>query len=216
MLIRTAALTDIDFIAEAIIGADKSGTGVSSYCRIFEIPEDILRRSIKLILAEDFDGFDIGMKCFRIAEIDHDHAGAVSSWIEGMDGIASGTKKLSAFSFVLKGKNSNLKNNLEIISEISIAREPGTLQLESVFTRSQFRGLGIAGKLINHHIELCRSAFPSVQKAQIQVMQENEVAVRTYQNLGFEIKETKTSGNPHITEFLPGRKKLMLEKSIID
>jgi len=152
-----------------------------------------------------------------VAEINDKPAGAVAAWIEGKDGLSSGIRKLSALSFVLSRRTIELsKSNLATVSEVSIQREKGTLQIESVFTDSPYRGQGIAGNLINKHITEFRKSNPLLEKAQIQLMNENVAAIKAYQKIGFEIAENKTSNNPDITNLLPGKTKLMLQKIIID
>ena len=68
----------------------------------------------------------------------------------------------------------------------------------------------------NKHITEFRKSNPLLEKAQIQLMNENVAAIKAYQKIGFEIAENKTSNNPDITNLLPGKTKLMLQKIIID
>jgi ribosomal protein S18 acetylase RimI-like enzyme len=216
MLIRQADITDLDFIVESIIQSDKSGSGSISYCRIYNISEQQLADALKLILIENLGGFEISLNCFKVAEMDGSPVAAVAAWIEGMDGIASGSMKLSAFSFVFPRDNiSYSKGNLAIISETTIEREVGTLQLEAVYTDAAYRRQGIACKIIESHIARFKNNHPQIQKSQIQVMKENFSAVNAYLKMGFKIAAERTSRNPKILKLLPGRTRLMLEKDVI-
>jgi ribosomal protein S18 acetylase RimI-like enzyme len=215
MVIRTATVPDIDFLVEAIIQADKSGTEVSSYCRIFGLSEEELRKSLSQIVPENIGGFEISLDSFKIAEIGYKPVGAVASWIEGAAGIASGIRKLSAFSLVFPRRHMEIaKGNLALISELSIDRMAGTLQIESVYTDSYYRGQGISEKLISCQIDEFKLIHPEIETVQIQVMGENYFAIQAYQRMGFEITYVKTSDIPDITRLMPGRTKLMLEKKI--
>ena len=54
LTIRKATHSDIDFIIEAIIESDKSGTNVVSTCNIFNLTLEEYRAVLANILAEDF------------------------------------------------------------------------------------------------------------------------------------------------------------------
>jgi ribosomal protein S18 acetylase RimI-like enzyme len=215
MVIRTANISDIDFIIEAIVGADKSGTEVLSYCRIFDISINDLLNALRLIIEENLGGFEISLDSFKIAEIEDKPVGAVASWIEGANGVSSGIRKLSAFSFVFPRNRMELsKENLSTVSHLTIDRTEGALQIESVYTHPSYRGKGIAGKLITSHLDDRKHANPGLELAQIQVMKENQSAVNAYLKMGFEIVASKTSDIAGITLLLPGKTKLMLEKKL--
>jgi ribosomal protein S18 acetylase RimI-like enzyme len=215
MLIRKADITDLDFIVESIIQSDKSGSELISYCRIYNIAEQRLAEALRSILPENLGGFDISLNCFRVAVIDGQTMSAAAAWVEGMDGIASGKRKLSAFSMVFPRDLINYsKDHLAILSDITIEREIGTLQLEAIYTDASYRRQGIASKIIESHIIALKTNYPQIQKAQIQVMKENNSAVNAYRKMGFTIAEERTSQNREILKLLPGATKLLLEKDI--
>ena len=53
LVFRKAEEKDIPFLIETIIAAEKSGTDVFSYSKIFELPELEIRKILADILAED-------------------------------------------------------------------------------------------------------------------------------------------------------------------
>ncbi len=93
MIIRKANTADIPFLSRAIREAEKGGTYVLSYCRIFGITEDELDKLLLDMLAEDLEGQEICISGFRIAEIDGQPVAAVCGWIEAESGMSSGMLK---------------------------------------------------------------------------------------------------------------------------
>ncbi|MBK7028862.1 MAG: GNAT family N-acetyltransferase [Bacteroidales bacterium] len=215
MIIRSAVAEDIEFLVEAIIQADMSGSGRSSYGRIFGISDEVLRKCLTSMLLEGLDGFEISLGSFRVCEKEGKPVAAVSGWVEALNGVSSGVIKMSAFNFLLpRGTLVSSRENLKVASEISLEREASTLQIESVYTHPEFRGLGIAGKLIDFIISEEKFLHPALEKVQVQLMKENHSALNAYLKLGFQVSHEITSGNVYICEILPGRTKVLMEKRL--
>jgi|WetSurMetagenome_2_1015567.scaffolds.fasta_scaffold409484_2 ribosomal protein S18 acetylase RimI-like enzyme len=213
--IRQGKPEDSEFLAKAIIEAEKSGTDLLSYAKIFGLPEKDVAGMLSEILAEDIPGSELCASAFLIAFSGDTPAGCVASWIEGAEGISSNIIKMnSLFYFLDKSKLALIKENIKIVETADIPREPGALQLESIYVAPEFRGQGITGKLIDRHIEIQRSVNTSIKKAQIQLMAENKNAISAYLRAGFAITGERTSEDPSVTRFLPWNTRILMEKEI--
>jgi ribosomal protein S18 acetylase RimI-like enzyme len=213
--IRQGKPEDSEFLAEAIIQAEKSGTDLLSYSMIFGLPEQDFARVLTQILIEDIPGSELCAAAFLIAFAGDTPAGCVASWVEGAEGISSNIIKMnSLFYFLDKSKLLIIKENIKIVETADIPREPGALQLESIYVVPEFRGQGVTGKLINRHIEIHRTGNMAIKKAQIQLMAENKNAVSAYLKAGFAITRERTSEDPAVTRFLPWNTKILMEKEL--
>ena len=65
--IRQAGAEDIDFLIEAIIEAEKSGSEMISYCGIFGLSQAELIELMRKMLAEDLEGQQLCISGFAIA-----------------------------------------------------------------------------------------------------------------------------------------------------
>jgi hypothetical protein len=74
--IRRAVATDIPFLVDVIISAERSGTDKLSYSTLFDLPEAHVRRLLAEMLAEDVTGQELCVSGFLIAEVLHECAGA--------------------------------------------------------------------------------------------------------------------------------------------
>jgi ribosomal protein S18 acetylase RimI-like enzyme len=213
--IKQGTTKDIPFLVDAIIQAEKSGTSVLSYSKIFLIPENQMEAILSEILQEEIDGFELCPVNFLIAFEDAVPVGCVSSWIEAKSGLSSSILKSNAFFYFIPKKNlAGIEKNIKTIESLNLSREAGTLQLESIYTNPLYRERGISALLINRHIQNFKLSNPELEKAQIQLMGENGKAISAYQKAGFRITMTRHSEDPMILEFLPGNTRILMEKEI--
>ena len=213
--VRKATATDLNFLVEAVINAEKSGTDVLSYSTIFKLEEDDVRKILSEMIAENEGYCELSIDNFLIAEINGEYAGAIASWVEGADEIPSAIVKANLlFSFMPKESLLNLREISGMLEEVHIPRFVGALQLESIYTVPTFRGMGIAKLLIEKHIEKTKTEFPEMNKAQIILSDINNAALNAYKNAEFELTLHKISKNPLITEFLPSMGNYNMEKTI--
>ncbi len=212
--IKQATTTDKDFIIETIIAAEKSGTDLLSYSAIFNIPEPEFIHVLSEILEEDMIGQELCVSGFLIALVDEKPAAAICSWVEGEEGASSMLKANALMYFLGKEKFLAAGNAIKTIEELNIPRENGAIQLESIYTKQEFRGLGLSKTLINEHINRHKLRLSSVTKAQIILMQNNQTATIAYEKAGFQIAIEKTATNINVGKFLPGNSKLLMEKII--
>jgi ribosomal protein S18 acetylase RimI-like enzyme len=215
MIIRTAEEKDIDFLVEAIIEAEKSNTSVLSYSTIFSIAEDEVREKLKEMLSEDIPGQELCISGFLIAEIDNKPVGTCCSWIEGENGNISKIIKANLLLWFLGNeKCETAAKNFPFLSDLNFDKEINTLQIESVYTKKEFRGRGITGKIIAEHIIRNKERFPELKKVQLVVAQTNESATRAYQKMGFRIISTKHSEHKDALKILPADTRIMMELQV--
>jgi translation initiation factor 4G len=84
--------------------------------------------------------------------------------------------------------------------------EPGAWTIENVATKSEYRGCGLVGQLIENNLALARAA--GFKRAQISFYMGNTPAERAYTRAGFTFAEEKTApdfqaalGIPGVTRF---------------
>lgn len=68
IIIRKATLLDIDFLIEAIIAAEKSGTDILSYSTIFDLTERDVQNMLRNVLEKNVTGCELSPCNFLIAE----------------------------------------------------------------------------------------------------------------------------------------------------
>lgn len=212
---RTAIEADVDFITEAITEAEKSGTEILSYARIFDLSNEQATALIKNAVLENIPGQELCLSGFIIAEINGEPAGAVCSWIEAEDDIPSSVLKANVLYYFL-GKNATTQatKTSEILDTLFIPRDPGTLQIESVYVRNKFRGLGVSKELILEHIKQNISNGKNFSKVQVQLAETNQAAKSAYQKLGFMVHTRKNCTSADVLKYLPSGTKIMMELSV--
>lgn len=213
--IRRATIADADFLVEAIVNAEKSGTDRLSYSTIFNIEEVKVREILKEMILENEGYCELSIDPFLIAEIDGEPAGAIASWIEGEDDIPSAIVKANLlFSFMPPTALESLKSVSQILEEVHIPRIDGALQLESIYTVPKHRGNGLAKLLIDQHVANAKEKDANVNRAQIILSDVNESALKAYKKADFELTLHKKSDQPLVREILPSGGNYCLEKNI--
>lgn len=213
--LKRATEADVDFIVEAIIEAEKSGTNRLSYATMFKISETEVVEILKNAVLEDIPSNELCISGFMIAWIDGVPSGAVCSWIEAVDDIPSALLKANIlYHFLGTEVLERASEHSGLLEQINIPRQKGTIQIESVYVSNKFRGLGVSNKII---LQLIKETIQNGQKAtkvQIQLAATNLSALRSYEKLGFLTVMEKKCDNPAILDFLPSDSKIMMELSI--
>lgn len=213
--IRKAQEKDVDFLIETIIHAEKSGTENLSYCKFFSISEAELTSILKEILEEDIEGQELCISGFLIAFIDNKPVGAICSWIEGSDGNPAAILKANIFyHFFGMEKCEQASDKLKIAEALTLEREIGAIQIESVYVHESARGKGISKKLIIEHVKNHLSSSPEVKKVQIILAKTNDNAFFAYKNAGFEIVNEKHTDNKEVLNLLPSDTLVLMENSV--
>jgi len=217
VFIRQAELTDIGFIIEAIIEADRSETDRISYCKIFNLSLEELKVILRNVLLEDIEGSEFCLSNFRVALVDGDIAGACCSWIESLNGHPSYLIKFSLLSQYLNEEHIEYSKKIApIIKGLNIAREKSVLQIESVYVNPNFRGLGISAKIINEHFKQNKLIHPELERAQLIVTYDNKSALSAYYKIGFTIVKEFLVDNEKILSVLPSNCLVLMERDLKD
>lgn len=212
--IHRATADDKDFIIESILAAEKSGTDLLSYCAIFNLTEKEFTHILGQILDEDLTGQELCFSGFLIAQVNGMNAAAICSWAEGDEGASSLIKANTLMYFIGKEKFMAAMPALKLLEQVNIERTAGAIQLESVYTKTEFRGLGLSKLLIDAHIAEHKARNPGINKAQIILMNTNVSAIKAYEKAGFHVVQQKNTSDNSILKFLPGNSKLLMEKTI--
>ena len=214
---RRATETDIDFVVQAIIEAEKSGTDRLSYATMFRLGEPEVEEILRNCVMEDIPGQELCLSGFMVALIDGVRSGAVCSWIEGADDIPSSILKANIlFHFLDSDRLLNAAENNLLLEQINIPRETGALQIEAVYVSDKFRGLGIASKLILKQIEETIGNGHNVTKIQIQLAATNRAALHSYERLGFKTTVSRKCSDARILKLLPSDTKIMMEVTVAE
>lgn len=213
MRIRGASLTDIPFLVDTIIAAEKSGTDRLGYSTIFELTDAEVRLALAAILEEDVQGQELCVSGFLIAEIESSSAAAVCSWVEGAGGRPSGVLKANLLMHFL-GRERFLAaaSRLRAVEALNLARTPGYLQLESVYVAPRFRGRRLFEQLLKSHCDDAAARNPALVAAEIILMKDNTAALRTYQATGFVVAAERYSSDPSLLGLLPANRKVSMVK----
>jgi len=212
VIIRPATANDIDFVLEAIVESEKSGSNVISSCNIFGLTEEKFKEIIKKVLRENVPNYDYYLSGFIIAEKYGEYVGAMCSWIEAADEISSGVIKTTLlYPFFDKDKIKEISKNTRVIRGLTVNREPGALQLENDYIREPYRRQGVFTRLIKENILRNKKEHNEIEKAQVTLFKANFKSLNVHIKLGFEIVEEKHVDDPEIFKFFPFDTKVLLE-----
>jgi len=208
--IRKANHNDIPFLVDCVLAAE-SFAGKSTYEIIFDLNKTEMVKILTQIFEEDIENQEISVKSFAVIEFNQKLVAGCAAWIEGLEGIGSGTLKATAFSYFVADK---LVNNpkIEALANVNVPRSFGAIQLESFYTIPEFRGKKLSHLLIEFHLGNLKNS--DTHKAEIIAVTENTSAIRAYQNAGFKIIENSISNDPLVFEILGGKGKSLLTKKI--
>lgn len=212
--IRKATLVDMEFITDGIIHAEMSGSTKLPYQTLFGLTLEETQTLIRHVIEEEIDGQEWYLPNFSILEIDGEPATCLSSWIEGENGNGSGLLKAQVMGWILKEKWTNATQQLECLKSIQLPRIQSALQLECIYTKKEYRGKGLASKLIKHCIQEAVTSPQQPKMAEIQLLGNNEAAMRSYTKCGFLLREQSTSSHPEILNLLAHHTRVSLTRNL--
>jgi len=213
LIFRKANDDDIEFVIEAIIESEKSGSDMVSSCKIFNFTENEFKNILKEILLQDIPNYDYYLSGFLIAEFNGEKIGTVGSWLEAADGTASGMVKATVlFQYLGAAKFKEINKNTKVIKGLTLNREPGNLQLEHGYTKEKFRRQGIFTNVIKRNIKenLQHHNFSKVQGI---LFNENYKSFKAHLKLGYNVIEEKKVEDPEILKYFPYNSKVLMELS---
>jgi len=209
-IVREATLSDAGYIAKAIIEAEKSGSNVLSYSKVFNISEEEVTDLFINILNEEMDGCEFSISSYLIAEIDNQPAGTIGAWVENKEEPSSFIKSNMLGYFLPASSISYASREAKITSELIIEHVVGALSLVVAYVSPEHRGKNLFGLLADAHIK----RNPGVSELYLQVMANNLPAVRSYEKYGFTICQSKKTDDMRILNFLPFNEKLLMKKKL--
>ena len=187
--LRPATLDDLAFLLHAIRATEHLETlaAVSMYEIIYGLSGFELDALLAECLSGDHEGHQLSLRSFLIAELDGMAVGCCARWVEGAGVKASGARVAMIVSRFIGIKRWRAQSDsVRAISDSSPPRTVGALQLESFYVDPNFRGDGIAGRLIEAAIRAVRPTDNMSKLAEISLLRENESAARAYRKVGFE------------------------------
>ncbi len=212
---RQATLEDTSFLVETIVQAEKSGTDIFTYNSIFGLSENEARKYLTAMLEEEVDGCELSVSSFFVAEFEDKVVAALSSWIEGSEGISSSELKGNLMSYVLPLEAIKRAASIKpIVNQIHIDYKHGTIQKGAGYVISEFRNRKLFGLLTDKLIEHLVSINPKVSEVYTHVFSNNTPAIRANQKIGFRIVDKIGSNDERILSYLPFNEKLLLKREL--
>lgn len=204
LILRQASLQDVEYLATAIIEAEKSATKKIGPANYFEITEEQYRQYMIAMLEEEVNGCELSISSFVVAEYEGEVVAALGGWLEGEneDNMPSAILKANLYAYILPSEN--LKKGQEkydIVKGIQIEREAGAYQLENVYTSPNFRGHHIAAKLNSYHMDLARKM--GATKVQLHLFGSNEKSIKACGRSGFRTVKVYKSDHPLVKDYYP-------------
>ncbi len=189
-MIRSAVYSDLEFIFKCIIESEKSGSNIFPYTAILGISEFEFKSGLKEIFEEEIPNQPWYLDHWIIYELDGCPAAGLCYWNEesGMSGSEMLKSQMLSFQFSEQWKSNSI--NLQKVSNMSIPRKKDYIQLEHLFTHTDFRGMGLMKKLINWVINSNKSR-DTIQNLEIQLLKGNSAALSLYEYMGFSVESTK-------------------------
>lgn len=167
------------------------------------------------MLEEEIDGCELSISSFVVAEYESELVAARGGWLEGdnEDELPSSLLKANLFQYCIP-KDNLMKGmkKLEMIKDIQIERELGTYQFEFSYTKPEFRGCHIMGRLNAVHIK--RAKLKGATKMQVHAYKSNTKSINASSRSGFRITKEYTSNNPHIRDIYPDNAMVLMEKEL--
>lgn len=215
ILLRKAILTDIPFLVEVIIEAEKAGTEIFSYSTIFGTSQKDAQKYIALMLDEEVDGCELSVSSFLVAEYEGKIVGSLSAWVEGSEGIPSSILKGNLLNYVLpKECIERAKNFNKVTREVHIEYIPNTIQIGVVYVVKEFRGKNLSNILIEEKITQLTAEHSGITDVCVQIFSCNIPSLKAFQKSDFEIALTKESAEDEIKLLLPSNTKHLLKRKL--
>jgi ribosomal protein S18 acetylase RimI-like enzyme len=215
LITRNATLSDIPFLVETIIEAEKSGTSILSYTTIFGLEEADAKKYIGLMLDEEIDDCELSVSAFFVAEIDGKTVGAVCAWVEEANGVPSTTLKGNLLRFTLPESSFQSIHQLNhIIKELHIEYIPNTIQIGLVYVSEEARGKGLVQRLLSEKIQQLKSVHQNIGEVYVQVFGHNLAAIKAYEKIDFQTINCKIAKSNDIINYLPSSTKIVMKLNL--
>lgn len=206
MKVREANADDAEFMAQVVLEAEATGSEITSYRKMFDLPKAQLIAAFSNGLKNSPPGHALSLHNFFIVEVNGKPAAGLSAYIEGSNGDSSHLTTAFLMQVIPRNILSAGFRLLRDNSEVSLAKTTNTLQIDCVATIPEYRGKGCLKLLLQSVLGQARQQH--VKVAEIQVWMQNTSAIKAYEALGFVISREAKSDK------FPGNGKLVMTKSI--
>jgi ribosomal protein S18 acetylase RimI-like enzyme len=207
---RNATKDDSDFIVEAIIEAEKSGSEILSYSKLFNLSEEELKGIFRSMLLEEIDGCEFSISSYIVAETENKVVGTIGAWVERKEQPSFIIKSNLLMFFLPESSKLYAATTAKITSELIIDHVKDALSLVVVYIRPAHRGKHLFQLLTNEHIK----RNEGINELSVQVMANNLYAIRSYERYGFRKEFVVKSENEKIKQYLPYNEKILMKKSL--
>ena len=215
LVFRNATKSDIPFLVDTTIEAEKSGTDILTYSTIFGLSEENTRKYMANMFAEEVDGCELSISSFLLAVVDDNVAAAVAAWIEGIEGIPSTVLKGNLLNYTLpKAALEKAMSLNSIVRELHIEYINNTIQIGLVYVAKSFRGQNLVALLIDKQIENLLKINTKPSAVYVQVFGNNLKAIRAYQKANFRKVLVKESTNINTLKYMPANRKILMKREL--
>ena len=206
--VREAEIKDIDYIVHAIVEAEKSGTEILSYSKVFNLSEEEIKTIFRLMLLEEIDGCEFSLSSYLVAEWNNQVVATIGGWVETDENPSSMTKSNMLKYFLPNSSILYANQSARITSELIVDHVKGAFSLVVVYISPEHRGHRLFELLTDAHI----NRNPGIRELSIQVMSNNVFAIGSYERYGFAKSFGKKSDDSRILQFLPYNEKIVMNK----
>ena len=216
-ILRKASIKDIDFIVDVIVSAEKGGTDKLGLANLFGLSEQELRTFLFQMLEEEVDGCEFSISSFIVAECNGEPVSAFAGWLEGAneDGLPSSMLKSNLIAYYFPAENiKKSAENVDAVKDLQVDRPLGTYQLEYAYTKPEYRGQNLLGRIIDEHCKMAKQLGKTVSKMYVHTFANNIPALKLYEKCGFVEVRRFVSSNPLAKAYYPYNEVILLEKNI--
>jgi GNAT superfamily N-acetyltransferase len=213
---RVAKITDVEFIAHAIMEAEKGVAGNILLANIFNLSHLELHALIIKMLEEEIDGCEFSLSSYIIAEHEGIPAATMAGWLEGhYDNMPSSILNANLINYTFPKENIAFFRTLgEILKDLRIERTMGTYQTEYVYVDPNYRGNGLMFKLFEEHVKNAMKLNPEIQFIQGFPFRNNLSSAAVCNKFGFKLVEQYESKHPEILKYANDSVRLKFEKKL--
>ncbi len=200
---RAATPDDVAFLVNAVRISERVpiGSETSLYESIFGLSRGEVDESLAESLMRDVGGSQLPYRTFHVLADGERPVACCSAWIEAARGAPSGRLVAMTISrFIGAARWKARMGAIRALSASVPVRTPLALQLESFYTKPEFRGQGATGQLIDGALAALATRGIHPQTAEISLLKENAGAARAYLKSGFEHVWSTSPGNPEFKE----------------
>ena len=216
-ILRNAVVSDIDFIVDVIIEAEKSGSDNCGLANLYDLTTDELKPYLKQILEEEISGCEFSLDSFLVIEYENEPVAAFGGWWEGHteDNLPSAMIKANLLSYYLPKKcMESARSKIDIVRPFQIEREVDTYQFEYSHVLLGHLGHCLIQWLLEEQENRARIMSSEIKKIQAHVFEHNKAIVLIFKMMGFKITKRLVSDNTETKLFFPDNVLLLMEKEL--